>query len=166
MESVKIFGVTVHNTTLDDTTKLLEECLKENTLKVIYTPNTEIIMAAKGNNELRELINKGDFILPDGIGLIYGSRIKKKPLKERVTGFDTSMRLLDIGNKYSYSIYLLGGKDGIAKEAAKQQVIDGFMVFIDEIEKNDVEETSQGFDEKAMMNAILSVMNGDGGHLG
>ncbi|WFA09133.1 WecB/TagA/CpsF family glycosyltransferase [Tissierella sp. Yu-01] len=120
MESIKIFGVTIHNTTLDDTTKLLEQSLKENKLKVIYTPNTEIIMAAKGNNELRDLINKGDLILPDGIGLIYGSRIKKKPLKERVTGFDTSMKLLDIANKYSYSIYLLGGKDGIAKEAAKR----------------------------------------------
>ena len=118
MDMVKIFGVNICNTTLDETVNLLETYLKENKLRTIYTPNTEIVMAAKKDEELRDLINKGDLILADGIGLIYGSKIKKKPLKERVTGFDTSIKLLEIANTNSYSLYLLGGKDGIAKVAA------------------------------------------------
>ncbi len=77
-------------------------------------------MAAKDDMELKELLNRGgDLIIPDGIGLIYGSRIQKKPLKERVTGFDTSIKLLEVANKNNYSLYLLGGKDGIAEAAAK-----------------------------------------------
>ena len=118
MDMVKIFGVNICSTTLDETVNLLETYLKENKLRTIYTPNTEIVMAAKKDEELRDLINKGDLILADGIGLIYGSKIKKKPLKERVTGFDTSIKLLEIANTNSYSLYLLGGKDGIAKVAA------------------------------------------------
>ncbi len=120
MEKVRIFGVEIQNTRLEDVVLKLEEYLKGESLRTIYTPNTEIVMAAKEDHELRDLINKGDIVIPDGIGLIYGSRIKKKPLKERVTGFDTSMKLLDIANKNSYSIYLLGGKDGIAKGAAER----------------------------------------------
>lgn len=120
MEKVRIFGVEIQNTRLEDVVLKLEEYLKGESLRTIYTPNTEIVMAAKEDRELRDLINKGDIVIPDGIGLIYGSRIKKKPLKERVTGFDTSMKLLDIANKNSYSIYLLGGKDGIAKGAAER----------------------------------------------
>lgn len=119
MDSINIFGVKVHNTTLQETTELTKKFLQGEELKVIYTPNTEIVMAAKEDQDLRELLNKGDLVIPDGIGLIYGSKIQKKPLQERVTGFDTSIKLLEIGNEKAYSLYLLGGKDGIAKDAAK-----------------------------------------------
>ena len=119
MEKIKIFGVNVYNTTIVEVTKLLEEYLSGNSLKTIYTPNTEIVMAAKDDETLRNLINEGDLVIPDGIGLVYGSRLKKKPLKERVTGFDTSIKLLEIANANNYSLYLLGGKDGVAEVAAK-----------------------------------------------
>lgn len=124
MDRIKIFGVNVNNTTLEETSILLEKFLKGDSLRVIYTPNTEIIMAAKEDNDFRDLINRGDLVIPDGIGLIYGSRIKKKPLKERVTGFDTSMELLKHANTNSYSIYLLGGKDGVAKAASEKIIMD------------------------------------------
>ena len=88
MDIVDVFGVKIHNTSLDEVTDIVDEFLKGDSLKVIYTPNTEIVMVAKDDKELMELINRGDLIIPDGIGLIYGSRIQKKPLKERVTGFD------------------------------------------------------------------------------
>lgn len=119
MEKISIFGVDIYNTTLKDTIEVLKEYLKGDTLKKIYTPNTEIVMAAKDDDNLRKLLNRGDLIIPDGIGLIYGSRIQGKPLKERVTGFDTSIELLKIANEKGYSLYLLGGKDGIARDAAK-----------------------------------------------
>jgi N-acetylglucosaminyldiphosphoundecaprenol N-acetyl-beta-D-mannosaminyltransferase len=119
MNIVNIFGVNIHNTTLVETVNLLDQYLKGDKLRVIYTPNTEIVMAAKDNKDLKELINKADIIIPDGIGLIYGSRIRKLPLKERVTGFDTSIELLKLANKNSYSLYLLGGKEGVAKAAAE-----------------------------------------------
>lgn len=119
MEKISIFGVDIYNTTLQDTVELLKEYLKGDSLKKIYTPNTEIVMIAKDDKDLRELLNRGDWVIPDGIGLIYGSKIQGKPLKERVTGFDTSMKLLEIANENNYSLYLLGGKEGVANEAAK-----------------------------------------------
>ncbi len=119
MEKISIFGVNIYNTTLKETVELLKEYLKGDSLKKIYTPNTEIVMGAKDDEGLRELINRGDLVIPDGIGLIYGSRIQGKPLKERVTGFDTSMKLLEIADENGYSLYLLGCKDGVAKKAAE-----------------------------------------------
>lgn len=119
MESIEIFGVRVDNTTLEEATRTIESYLESDKLNIIYTPNTEIVMTAKDNNNLKALLNKGDLVTADGIGLVYGSRIKKRPLKERVTGFDMSINMLKIANREGYSIYLLGGKEGIAKEAAK-----------------------------------------------
>lgn len=118
MKTVEIFGVKIDNITFEEATREVEEYLKGDTLKVIYTPNPEIVMGAKDDSRLRNLINDGDMVTADGIGLIYASRIKKKPLKERVTGYHLSIKLLEIANENNYSIYLLGGKDGIANMAA------------------------------------------------
>jgi len=119
MKKVRIFGVEIDNITLEDATELVKGYLTGNTLETICTPNTEIVMAAKNNPSLRNIINGFDLIIPDGIGLIYGSRIRKNPLKERVTGFDLSMKMLEIADEKGYSIFLLGGKEGVAKKAGE-----------------------------------------------
>ncbi|MDU5080366.1 WecB/TagA/CpsF family glycosyltransferase [Tissierella carlieri] len=119
MDSIEIFGVKIHNITFDEATKEMINYLRGSELKTIYTPNTEIVMGAKDNEQLKGLINEGDLITADGIGLIYASRIKKKPLKERVTGYYLTIKLLDIANENNYSVYLLGCEDGVAKAAAE-----------------------------------------------
>ena len=84
MEIVKIFGVNIHNISFEETIELIKEYLEGNTLKTIYTPNTEIVMTAKEDNDLKDLLNDGDLIIPDGIGLIYGSKIRHKPDRKSV----------------------------------------------------------------------------------
>ncbi len=119
MDKVKICGINIDNLTMDQAISVAEDFLKGQSLRRIYTPNTEIAMMAKDDQALKKEVNQADLIIPDGIGLIYGSKIRKKPLKERVTGFDLSVELLKIANREGYSIYLLGGKEGIAREAAE-----------------------------------------------
>jgi len=74
-------------------------------------------MAAKKDEKFKDLLNDGDLTIPDGIGLVYASRMKKKRLPERVTGFDLSVKLIQLANKKGYTLFLLGGKEGIAKKA-------------------------------------------------
>ncbi len=124
MESIKIFGVKIDNLSFNEAVEEIEKYLRGNSLKTIYTPNPEIVMGAKDDESLKNLINSGDMVTADGIGLIYACKIKGKPLKERVTGYDLSLKLLEIGNDNSYSIYLLGGKEGVAKKAGENIGID------------------------------------------
>lgn len=118
MNKVKIFGINIENTTLPKTMSLLEEKLKEDSLFTIATPNTEIAMRAKENIAFADLINDFDLVVPDGIGLIYASRLKKLPLQERVTGFDISIGLLELGKKMPLKLFILAGKPGISQQAA------------------------------------------------
>lgn len=122
LESIKIFGVRVDKVSLDGALKNVEEFLRGNEPSTIYTPNTEIIMEANDDEELKNILNKGDLIIPDGIGLIYASKIKKKPLVERVTGFDLSIEIIKLANRHKHSLFLLGGEEGIAKEAGENIV--------------------------------------------
>lgn len=116
---VNIFGIEINNITLDILIEELKEHLKKSSNISIFTPNTEIVMEAKNSKECKDMINSASYVIPDGIGLIYGARMRKIELKERVTGYDTSMALLDIANQYGYRLYLLGGKEGVAKKAVE-----------------------------------------------
>lgn len=118
MNHIKIFGVKVHKTTLDKAKESVTTFLEGDTTRTIYTPNTEIVMTARKDSHLKDLLNQGDLVIADGIGLVYASRLKKKDLPERVTGFDISVKMLEIANKAGLSIFLLGGQEGIAKEAS------------------------------------------------
>lgn len=117
MKNVKIFGINIQNTTLAEARLLVRSQLEKNELFTIATPNTEIAMMAKDNKEYSNLVNSFDLVLPDGIGLIYASKMKKMPLKERVTGFDISIEMLKMGKEKDVSLYILGGKPGVSKEA-------------------------------------------------
>lgn len=117
MEKVSIFGVNIDNVNMEEAKYEVKKFLESDRLNVIFTPNTEIVMAAKDDENIRQIVNSADLVIADGIGLIYGSKIQKKPLKERVTGFDISMEMLKMANENSLSLYLLGAKPGYALKA-------------------------------------------------
>lgn len=117
MDKVSIFGVDILNIDFNEAVEMVKELLKEDKPHYIITPNTEIVYDAKDNAKMREIINKADMTIADGIGLVYASRMRKKALKERVTGYDLSMELLNICEKEGYSLYLLGTKPEIVKKA-------------------------------------------------
>lgn len=119
-EFIKIMGIKIDKITMEGALNRVEEFLNGEATKTIYTPNTEIIMNAQKDNKFKQVLNEGDLVVPDGIGLIYASRIKKHPLPERVTGFDISMGIINIAHTRGLRLFLLGGEEGVADIAAKK----------------------------------------------
>lgn len=66
---------------------------------IVFTPNPEFLVEASKDSDFRDLLNKADINLPDGIGLLWASRILGRPIKERVSGADVVEKLLEVGNK-------------------------------------------------------------------
>lgn len=118
-DSISILGVRIDNENVASARFKIDGWLGGTNLKKVYTPNPEIVMMAADNEEFRKTLNRGDLVIADGIGLIYASKIRKKPLKERVTGFDTSMYIIEQAEKKGLSLFILGGKDGVAKRACE-----------------------------------------------
>lgn len=120
MNKIYIMDVGINNVTKIEAGKKIRNRLETGGDEIfkIFTPNTEIVMLCNGDGELKRIINKGSLVLPDGIGLIHASRIKGLPLKERVTGFDTSVEILTIAAEKGYRVFLLGGAPGVAEKAA------------------------------------------------
>ncbi len=86
--------------------------------RYVVTPNAEIVWMARRTSGLLDLLNGAALVLPDGVGVIYASKILKRPLHQRVAGVDFAAALMEKMAERSLKLYLLGAKPGVAERAA------------------------------------------------
>lgn len=116
-KTIKIFGLPIDVVTLESASERFKQLLDRSVFSFICTPNTEIVMVARKDEELKEILKSSDMNIPDGIGLVIASKIHKLGLIERVTGVDLMEEMLEFCDYSRKSIYILGAKPGIAKMA-------------------------------------------------
>ena len=121
MSKIDVLGIKFDNVNMQEAIEKCKEFIEGNSSNLIVTPNPEIVIMAKDNNEFKNIINTAALVIPDGIGIIKGAEILKTPLKERVAGFDLICNLLELYKDGSHTFYFWGGKPGIA-EMAKQKM--------------------------------------------
>ena len=115
---VNILGVPVDMVDRGQAMQIFEESFPQPGVTMIVTPNSEIVQRASKEDELRQLISSADLIIPDGVGLVYASKIIGCPLSERVTGIDFLESIITYLEKNGKSIYFFGSKPGVAEAAA------------------------------------------------
>lgn len=116
--TVDIVGVKIDNLTIIDAVIKTEDFLDGESTNIIFTPNSEILLDAIKEPAFAEILNSGDLVVPDGIGVVMASKFYNMPIKERVAGYDLMCKLIEVAYHKKKSIYLLGGKEGVAEEAA------------------------------------------------
>lgn len=127
MEKIDILGIGITN---DPENKILEyvaKILLEKKKKVsIFTPNPEIIMLAQKDIEFKKIVNSSDIALPDGVGVVVGSRFVGKPIQARITGVDFMLKLCELAQKLASEdaertvmTGFLGGQEGVAERASE-----------------------------------------------
>lgn len=119
MDKLSIMGVRIDNKSMNEIMDIIKNKIINNEKFVIYTPNTEIVMMCNKDKDFMDLINKSDINIPDGIGLVYASKMKKHPLKEKVAGYDLSVNMLKYADEKGLKLFVAGGKPGIADEAVR-----------------------------------------------
>lgn len=120
IKKLDILGTRIDNYSMSEMIDICQKKIENKEQLKLYTPNTEIVMMCKADEEFRNLINESDINIPDGIGLILGSKIKKKRLKEKVAGFELSMHLIEEANKKNQKLYIVAGKPGVALAAGEK----------------------------------------------
>ena len=115
---VEILGVPVDMVDREQAFSIFEDIFKNPGCSMIVTPNSEIVQNASKDEELRSLIASADLIIPDGIGLVYASKVMGCPLSERVTGIDFLESIISHLAKTGESIFFFGSKPGVAEKAA------------------------------------------------
>lgn len=125
---IRILGVPVDMVDSKEAMKIFRGLMETPGCSQIVTPNSEIIINASKDAHLKELISNAALIIPDGIGLVYASKILGYPLSERVTGIDFLEKIMAYLAETGQSIFFLGSKpaseemDSVAAMAAAKIV--------------------------------------------
>ena len=114
----QIMEIGFDNVTLDEAVAIAMQYIEAGKKCRVVTPNAEIAQLCKRDNALCEIINTSQLVLPDGIGVVYASRILGRPLKGRVPGVEFAEKLLDRLQNTGRTVFFLGAKPGVAQKAA------------------------------------------------
>ncbi|MBR6647056.1 MAG: WecB/TagA/CpsF family glycosyltransferase [Clostridia bacterium] len=125
LEKINILGVEVDNLDMAGALGKVLGFLDGDSPKAVFTPNSEIIMLAYKDEEFLKELNDAALIIPDGIGVVYASKILKAPLPERVAGYDLACNLIESLKDGKKSFYFFGGKPGVA-ETAKEKLLEKY----------------------------------------
>jgi N-acetylglucosaminyldiphosphoundecaprenol N-acetyl-beta-D-mannosaminyltransferase len=119
MPTISLEGVRIHQ--IDERT-CIEHILKELAAGrggFVVTPNLDHLRRCRRNVSFSVLVAEASLVVADGMPLVWASRLQGTPLPQRVAGSDLISTLSAAAAGQGRSIFLLGGADGTAVEAAK-----------------------------------------------
>lgn len=115
--TVVILGIPFHNVSFADTVEWVRQRVRSRRPAYIATANMDFVTQAWRDPELQRILLEADLVVADGIPIVWLSRILGYPLKERVTGSDLVPLFAELAAREGFSLYGLGGAEGVAEKA-------------------------------------------------
>ena len=119
MSRIKFLNIEVDNLTMDEAICRIEELINNKKPSYVVTPNVDHIVKLEHDIEFQNVYKEADLILTDGMPLIWISKLKKNPIKEKVSGSDLFPKVCRLASKKGYKVFLLGAAEGVADKAAE-----------------------------------------------
>jgi N-acetylglucosaminyldiphosphoundecaprenol N-acetyl-beta-D-mannosaminyltransferase len=116
---INVLGVPVDNITMSEAIDKIAMFIEEKRPRLIVTPNAEMIMMAKQDEELQKILCNADMVLPDGAGVVWAARYCGYKMKERVAGCDLVHNLLG-KPQGNFRVYLFGGAPEVVAAARRK----------------------------------------------
>jgi len=119
-EPVWVWGVPFAPFSMSEAVRAIEKLIDLGQPSFFITANVHYAMLTDENPDVRAINQRAGFILADGAPLVWASRWLGSPLPERVAGSDLIFELSALAARRGYRLFLLGGADGVAEEAARR----------------------------------------------
>lgn len=119
MTRIKFLNTEIDNVTMEEAVKEIENLVLNKKPSYVVTPNVDHIVKLENDEEFKEVYKNADLILTDGMPLIWISKIKSTPIKEKVSGSDLFPKVCELASRKSYKMFLLGAAEGVAAKAAE-----------------------------------------------
>jgi N-acetylglucosaminyldiphosphoundecaprenol N-acetyl-beta-D-mannosaminyltransferase len=115
-----ILGCCVDAVGRDDAVAAIASYANGGGAALIVTLGVEMVMEARRNDEFRRTVNGAALVTCDSIGLLLASRLRRGPLRERVTGVELVDALAArSASQRDLRLYLLGGAGDTALRAGE-----------------------------------------------
>jgi N-acetylglucosaminyldiphosphoundecaprenol N-acetyl-beta-D-mannosaminyltransferase len=116
--SIQFGGLSIFSGTKNQLLKAMTSHL-DNSRETAYimTPNAEQFVQANADTQLKEDLQAADLCIPDGIGLVWASRVvSDTPLSERIPGVEIAAELLALVGERNFKVVLVGGRGFTSQE--------------------------------------------------
>lgn len=117
-KKVRLGKAKVDNVTQQEAISHIQKMIENGEKGYVVTPNLDHIVKLEEDAEFVECYENASLVLPDGNPLIWASKALGTPLKELVTGSDLFPALCRHASLKGYSLFFLGGLEGVAESAA------------------------------------------------
>ena len=119
-ERIEFLGCPIDSTTMQQT---VQDCLvwcRDRKPRLLVTVNAAMLVMMRDDPALRQACHAGALIVPDGMPVVWASRLIGQPLKSRVAGCDLMGELLKAAAKEQRRVFLLGAKEEVVGKLARE----------------------------------------------
>ena len=117
-----LLGTPIDDVTLDESVDviatMIETGRRTGRVHQVATVNVDFVVNAVADDELRSIMQRTDLSIPDGMGIVWGAKAIRTPIRERSAGSDLVPALAVRAAREGWRLGLFGGAPGVAERAA------------------------------------------------
>ena len=120
MEKQALLNTYINNLTMSETIDEIEQMIESGKRSYVVAINVDVVMKIENDSYLKKVVDGADMVLVDGMPLVWISKMQGKTLKAKISGSDLVPLLFEEAAKKNYTVFIIGGKDGIAVQAKRR----------------------------------------------
>lgn len=119
MEKQILLNTYINNVDMTEAIATVEQMIVDDTRHYISTINVDVVIKIENDPVLKKIVDEADMVLVDGKPLVWIANYHGNPIKAKISGSDLIPLLMETAAKKGYTVFIIGGKDGIAEQAKK-----------------------------------------------
>lgn len=120
IERSNILGIGISAISMAMATATIEEWIRRRERNYVCVTTVNSIIEGQRNEEFRRIHNSAGLVTPDGMPLVWLSKLMGFSHVERVYGPDLMLRLCEISVEKDFRNYLYGGRPGVVELLSTQ----------------------------------------------
>lgn len=120
MEKQPLLNTYVNNVNMDEALKEVDKMIASGGKHYVVAVNVDVIMKIEQDAYLKKITDQADMVVVDGKPLVWIAKWHGRPVKAKISGSDMVPLLCERAREKNYSVFILGGKEGIADQAKKK----------------------------------------------
>lgn len=119
MKRQPLLNIFVHNVDWKETVHAIEDMIKKGKPSYVVEVNVDVLLKIEKDPALKKITEQADLVLVDGKPLVWIAKWMKHPVKEKISGADLIRVLCKRAAQKGYSVFILGGAEGVPEAAAE-----------------------------------------------
>lgn len=117
MKKQPLLNTFVNNVNMEETLSAIDKMIDIGKKSYVVAINVDVVMKIEEDPYLKEITDNADMVLVDGKPLVWIAKWHKNPVKAKISGSDLVPLLCKRAEQKGYSVFIIGGKDGVAEKA-------------------------------------------------